>query len=68
MWIKVDGDNKGLYEGTLLKGEEKTWKADNLFNLKIGYTPGVKVFFNDEEVDVISGSVQDVNTITLKRQ
>ena len=68
VWIKVDGDNRGLYEGTLLKGEEKTWKADNVFNLRVGYTPGVKVFFNDEEVDVISGSVQDVNTIVFQRQ
>ncbi|MDR1695865.1 MAG: DUF4115 domain-containing protein [Endomicrobium sp.] len=68
VWIKVDSDTRGLYEGTLLKGEERTWQTNNGFNLKIGYTPGVKVFFNDEEVDVISGSVQDVNTLALKRQ
>jgi cytoskeletal protein RodZ len=67
-WIKVDIDGKTAYEGTLQKGERKTWEADKLFTLKVGYAPGVKVFFNGQSVDIVSGSVQDVNTIVLKNQ
>ncbi|MDR2251689.1 MAG: DUF4115 domain-containing protein [Endomicrobium sp.] len=44
------------------------WEADNSFTLKLGYAPGVKVFFNGESVDVVSGTVQDINTIVLKKK
>ncbi|MDR2427625.1 MAG: DUF4115 domain-containing protein [Endomicrobium sp.] len=68
VWIKVDIDGKAVYEGTLLKGGKKMWEANNSFTLKLGYAPGVKVFFNGESVDVVSGAVQDVNTIILKKK
>jgi cytoskeletal protein RodZ len=68
VWIKVDIDGKTVYEGTLLKGGKKMWEADNSFTLKVGYAPGVKVFFNGESIDVVSGAAQDVNTIVLKKK
>ncbi|MDR1434388.1 helix-turn-helix domain-containing protein [Candidatus Endomicrobiellum devescovinae] len=68
VWIKVDIDGKAVYEGTLLKGGKKMWEVNNSFTLKLGYAPGVKVFFNGESVDVVSGAVQDVNTIILKKK
>jgi len=68
VWIKVDIDGKAVYEGTLLKGGKKMWEANNSFTLKLGYAPGVKVFFNGESVDVVSGAVQDVNTIILNKK
>ncbi|MCL2485567.1 MAG: DUF4115 domain-containing protein [Endomicrobia bacterium] len=68
VWIRLDGDNKPLFQGTLLKDEERTWQAYNDFVLRIGYAKGVKVFLDGKEVDVVSGSVQDVNTVTIKRQ
>jgi hypothetical protein len=48
VWIKVDIDGKTVYEGTVLKVGKKMWEADNSFTLKVGYAPGVKVFFNGE--------------------
>ncbi|MDR2192058.1 MAG: DUF4115 domain-containing protein [Endomicrobium sp.] len=68
VWVKIDSDGREQFQGTLLKSNSKTFKADDNFSLKIGYTPGIKVFFNNEPIDVVSGSVQDVNAINLKRE
>jgi hypothetical protein len=68
VWVMVDIDGRTAYEGTLSKGSKKIWEADKSFTLKLGYVPGVKVFFNGEPVDVISGAVQDVNTVVLKKK
>lgn len=67
VWVKIDADKKEVFQGTILKGRKKSWQADDTFTLRIGYTPGIKVFFNNNPVDVRSGSVQDVNTITLRK-
>ncbi|MCL1971776.1 MAG: DUF4115 domain-containing protein [Endomicrobia bacterium] len=68
VWIKVDSDGREIFQGTIVKGDKKNWKADNEFTVKIGYTPGVNVYFNGIKVDVNKGAVQDVNTLVLKRQ
>ena len=68
VWIKIDSDDKVVFEGTIAEGSKNSWEADKFFTLKVGYAPGVKVFFNGEQVDVISGSVQDVNTVVLERR
>ena len=68
VWIKVDSDGREFFQGTILKGDKKRWQADNEFAVKIGYTPGVNVYFNGIEVDVNKGAVQYVNTLVLKRQ
>jgi cytoskeletal protein RodZ len=66
VWIRLDKDGKTVYEGILNKGQRKVWDANKKFMLKIGYAPGLKVFFNSQEVDVVKNSVQDVNTIVLE--
>ncbi|MCL2335123.1 MAG: DUF4115 domain-containing protein, partial [Endomicrobia bacterium] len=53
VWIKVEVDNREVFQGTVIKGDKKEWLADLQFNLKIGYTPGIKVFFDNEPVDVV---------------
>jgi cytoskeletal protein RodZ len=68
VWIRVDIDGRTVYEGTLLKDSIKIWEADKSFMLKLGYAPGVKVFFNGEDVDVMSGAIQDINTVVLKKK
>jgi cytoskeletal protein RodZ len=67
VWIRLDKDGKTIYEGNLYKGQRKVWKADKSFTLKIGYAPGLKVFFNGQEVDIIKNAVKDVNTIILEQ-
>ncbi|MDR3125114.1 MAG: DUF4115 domain-containing protein [Endomicrobium sp.] len=66
VWIRLDKDGKTVYEGILNKGQRKVWDANKKFMLKMGYAPGLKVFFNGQEVDVAKNSVQDVNTIVLE--
>jgi cytoskeletal protein RodZ len=68
VWVKIDSDGKEQFQGTLLRKSSKGFKADKEFYLRIGYTPGIKVFFNGEPIDVISGSVQDVNSVKLQRE
>jgi cytoskeletal protein RodZ len=67
-WIKMDSDGSPVFEGIVVKGSKNSWEADKCFDLKIGYAPGVKVFFNGEQIDVVSGAVRDVNTVILERQ
>lgn len=66
VWIRLDKDGKTVYEGILNKGQRKVWDANKKFMLKMGYAPGLKVFFNGQEVDVVKNSVQDVNAIVLE--
>jgi cytoskeletal protein RodZ len=68
VWIKIDSDGSTVFEGTVVKDSKKSWEADKCFELKIGYVPGVKIFFNGEQIDVVSGAVRDVNTVILERQ
>lgn len=68
VWIRVESDGREVFQGTVIKGSQKEWKADTAFVLKVGYTPGIKVLFNGESVDIVKGSIQDVNTVVLKRQ
>lgn len=68
VWIMVEGDGKEVFQGTMIKGTKKSWKANDEFVVKIGYTPGVAVFFNGAAIDVDKDAVQDVNTLVLKRQ
>jgi transcriptional regulator with XRE-family HTH domain len=67
-WIKIDSDGRPVFEGTVAKGSKNSWAADKFFELKIGYVPGVKIFFNGKQVDVVSGAVRDVNTVILEKQ
>jgi hypothetical protein len=66
-WIKINSDGGPVFEGTVVKGSKNSWETDKCFELKIGYAPGVKIFFNGEQVDVVSGAVRDVNTVILER-
>lgn len=68
VWIKVESDGKEVFQGTMVKGTKKSWISNNEFIVKVGYTPGVEVYFNGAKVDVNAGAVQDVNTLVLKRQ
>ncbi|MFA7074180.1 MAG: RodZ domain-containing protein [Endomicrobiaceae bacterium] len=67
-WIRIDSDDKKIYEDTLYAGKEyKAFAYDN-FVVKIGNVESVEVYFNDNKIDVMSGASQNkVNTITLKK-
>jgi cytoskeletal protein RodZ len=66
VWIRLNKDGRTIYEGNLDKGQRKVWEADKSFTLKVGYAPGLKVFFNGQEIDIVKNAVQDVNTVVLE--
>lgn len=54
-WIRVIADGKKVYEGTLVKGDEKSWKARNSIKVRFGNIAGVKIYFNGKEITPSSG-------------
>ncbi|MCS7233292.1 MAG: DUF4115 domain-containing protein [Synergistetes bacterium] len=61
-WIRVLADGKKIFEGVLVKGDEKLWEAEENIMVRFGNIAGVKVYFNDKEVPLPSskGGVVDM--------
>jgi len=67
-WVDISADGKNKYTGFLFTGNQNTFYATNLFNIKIGDVNGVEVFFNDSPIDILSGADENnVNTLELKK-
>ncbi|MDK2871719.1 MAG: hypothetical protein PWQ16_1071 [bacterium] len=49
-WVRVFADGKKVFEGTLVKGDERTWEAEESIVVRFGNINGVRVYFNGEEV------------------
>ncbi|MGM0441887.1 MAG: helix-turn-helix domain-containing protein [Elusimicrobiota bacterium] len=68
-WLKATGDNETLYQGILQEGTTSYWEAEETLSLKIGYVPGVDIYFRKNEgqkyrnIDVESGSRGLVNEV-----
>ncbi len=54
-WIRVIADGKKIYEGTLVKGDEKSWEAKEKIKVRFGNIGGVKIYFNGKEIAPPSG-------------
>lgn len=53
-WIRVLADGKKIFEGILVKGDEKLWEAEENIKVRFGNAGGVKVYFNEKEVPLPS--------------
>ncbi|KXG76906.1 Cytoskeleton protein RodZ [Fervidicola ferrireducens] len=51
-WIRVNSDGIVTFEGTLNKGESKSFEAKNKLTIKIGNPPVVKVTLNGKEIEI----------------
>lgn len=51
-WIRVNTDGIVTFEGTLSKGEIKTFEAKNKLTIKIGNPPVVKITLNEKEIEI----------------
>ncbi len=49
-WLRVSIDGKKVFEGVLVKGDEKVWEAEENITVRFGNINEVKVYFNGEEV------------------
>lgn len=72
-WLKVLADGDDLYEGIMKIGATATWRADSLFELKIGKAKGVRLVLNGQPLGelgdpdkVVSKLVLDKNGIVTK--
>lgn len=61
-WLQVITDGKVEFEGTLNKGDQKTWKAQKTLVLQSGNAGAVSVSYNQGEAKVLGapGEVKDV--------
>jgi transcriptional regulator with XRE-family HTH domain len=66
-WISVFADDKLVFEGIMNNGDRKSFKTDDAFAVKVGYVPGIKVYFNGQQVNMTVGAIKDVNKIILKK-
>lgn len=51
-WIRVVADGQKVFEGVLVKGDEKTWEAEENITVRFGNISGVKVYYNYKEVSL----------------
>lgn len=64
-WVKVVADTTTVFQGTILKGDTRTWDAHEQYAVVIGYAPGVKVTLNGADINVVKGAVRDIRQMTL---
>jgi cytoskeletal protein RodZ len=63
-WLKVVADGKIVYQGTLAKGEQKTWRAQEQITVVAGNAGGVVVAINNQEAKPL-GTRGAVETATF---
>ncbi|MBD2293344.1 helix-turn-helix domain-containing protein [Anabaena sphaerica FACHB-251] len=66
-WVQVKADGKTDFEGTLSKGERKTWTAKNALTVRSGNAGVVLVSVNDQELQLL-GNAGEVKEVTYNSQ
>lgn len=54
-WISVKSDNSQDYEGTLVKGESRKFRANEVLYIRIGNPKVVSIVVNEEDIGVPGG-------------
>ena len=54
-WVSVKADGNTVFEGTIQKGESKSWKADKELKLTAGNAAAVDLTFNGEPKGTLGG-------------
>lgn len=66
-WLEVrDRDNKLVFSQRLSAGTEQTLSGQGPLSIKIGYAPGVKLFWHGEAVDLVPHTRGDVARLVLE--
>lgn len=66
VWMRVHGDNKLIFEGILAKKEEKVWKTDKEFKLRIGNPGKLNLLINNHPYGRVSPFGGPVNAVVNK--
>ena len=66
-WLEVrDRDNKLVFSQKLTAGTEQTLSGQGPLSIKIGYAPGVRLFWHGEAVDLAPHTRGDVARLVLE--
>ena len=65
-WIRINSDNKLIFEGILIKNEEKTWDAKDEFRIRLGAPKNMKLTLNDHSLPDISTKSGPINVLINK--
>jgi cytoskeleton protein RodZ len=66
-WLEVrDRDNKVVFSQKLTAGTEQTLSGQGPLSVKIGYAPGVRVFWHGQPVDLVPHTRGDVARLVLE--
>lgn len=64
-WLQIVADGKTTFEGTLQKGEQRTWEAEEELVIRAGNAGGVAIAFNNEPAKPL-GEPGAVETVTYQ--
>jgi cytoskeleton protein RodZ len=62
-WVSIEADGNVVYEGTLTKGTQKTWSAQQQIIVSTGNAGGVSASFNGSELKPL-GEVGSVTSVS----
>lgn len=66
-WLRVLADGDDLYEGIMKAGVSATWRAESLFELKIGKARGVRLVLNGQPLGELGDPDKVVKKLVLDR-
>ncbi|MGD2179925.1 RodZ domain-containing protein [Lusitaniella coriacea] len=64
-WLQIVADGKTTFEGTLNKGDKRTWEASQELVIRAGNAGGVEIAVNDEQAKPL-GEPGAVETVTYQ--
>lgn len=64
-WIRIVADGKTTFEGTLQKGDRRTWEANEELVIRAGNAGGVEIAFNEQQAEPL-GKLGQVETVTYQ--
>jgi hypothetical protein len=67
VWLRIKSDDQLIFEDTLKKGEKESWKAQKVFQVKIGNAGGVKFTLNNVSLGV-QGASGEVKTVEIGQE
>ena len=67
-WLRVTSKNELLFEGILPSGSTKEWSGAGPFQIKMGNSRAVALFWNDQPVSLQTGDHGSVNEIRIPPQ
>lgn len=66
-WVWVIADEKEIFEGILIRGENKTWQAKNKMDISLGNAGGIDITYNDQPQAPLGASGDVVRKVYISQ-